>query len=314
MPSKKPTSSKKNSSNWTVKIPKTDNKITKTKEPTKIVAISSSIGLLRKSYKVIKFQWKFLGLTFLTYLLLSIILVINISALSGVSSLKNSYAHGLTTIGSNISASLSTLGSLSNTISSSSSNSGGFIQFLLFIVFSLIFIKGIREANKSRLLKFSDGVYASINPFLQFLLITLLLIAELIPILFATAIYQVIFSNGIAVSAVEKIIWIIICGLILALGLYLIISTVFALFIVTLPNMRPIASIKSSWKLVKNRRLLIARKIFTMLILLFIVFSLIGLLLILLIPVISAWLLLVMGLASMLIIYAYTYSLYKELL
>ncbi len=314
MPSKQKTGSKKNSSNWTVKIPKTENRVTKTKESTKVTTLSSSIGLLRKSYRVIKFQWKFFGLAFLTYVFLSVILVINISAFSSVGSLKSSYTHGLSTIGSIISASLSTLGSLSGTISSSSSSSGGFYQFLLFILFSLIFIKGIREANKSKLLKFSDGIYSSIYPFLQFFLITLLLVIELIPILFATSIYQIIFSNGIAVTVIEKIIWLIICGLILALGLYLIISTIFALFIVTLPDMRPMASIRSSWKLVKNRRLLIARKIFAMLALLFIVFGLISLLLVLLIPVISAWLLLAMSLASMLIIYTYTYSLYKELL
>jgi hypothetical protein len=314
MPKSKTNIVKKTDSSWSVKIPKVKESKSQTSSIDKSVVLSSSINLLKKSYQIIKFQWKFLSLVFLTYTLLSVALVINISAFSSVRSLKGSYTHGLSTIGSNISASLSTLGSLSSTVSSSGSSSGGFIQFLLFILFSLIFIKGIREANKSRTLKFSEGIYSSIHPFLQFLLVILLLIAESIPILFAASIYQIIFSNGIATSVIEKLIWIIICGLILALGLYLMISTVFALFIVTLPNMRPWASMKSSWQLVKTRRLLIIRKIVTMLVLLFISFGLIALLLVLLVPIISAWLLLIIGLASMVIIYTYTYSLYKELI
>ncbi|HEY5268211.1 MAG TPA: hypothetical protein VII94_03685 [Candidatus Saccharimonadales bacterium] len=314
MPKKKNSTTKKSDSSWAVKIPKVKESKSQTKTINESVVLSSSIKLLKKSYDLIKFQRKFLSFSLLSYIVLSAILVINISAFSSVRNLKATYIHGLLTIGSNISASLSTLGSLSGTISTSSSGAGSVIQFLLFLIFSLVFIKGIREASKAKKLRFSEGIYSSTYAFIQLLLVILLLVIESIPVIFSVFIYQTIFSNGIAASGLEKTIWVLACGLIMLAGLYLIVSSIFALFIVTLPNMRPWASIRSSWKLVSKRRLLIARKILAMIILLFIIFGLIALLLVLLIPVISAWLLLILSLGSLIVVYSYIYSLYREML
>jgi hypothetical protein len=315
MPKKKTSNNKKGSLAKVAKLPKIEKKVNSPKKVTTEPAVlSSSINLFKKSYQVIEFQRKFFGLTVLTYILLMVTLVINISAFANVSNLKNSYTHGLTTIGSNLSASLSTLGSLSGTVSGSNNSAGSVIQFLLFLLFSLILIRGVREATKSRKLKFSEGIYSSTYPFLQFVLVTLLLAVELIPVLIAVFIYQIVFNNGIASSAPEKIVWIIVCGLILMLGVYLLVSSIFAIFITTLPNMRPWASVKSSWKLVKNRRLLITRKILAMFLSLFLFVCIIALILIWLVPVISAWLLLILGIGSLVVIYTYMYILYKELI
>jgi hypothetical protein len=278
------------------------------------VVIGSVYSLFKKSCNSIKFQRKFLGLSLLTYILLSIVLVINISAFRRVTSLKSTYIHGVASVGSNLSASLSTLGSLSSTISGSNNGAASVIQFLLFIIFSLVFISAIAEANKGRRLKFAQGIYSSTYSFIQFILVMFCLVIESLPALLAISLYRVVFTNGIASSAGQKVLWIIVCALILTLGIYLLISSIFALFITTLPNMRPWASIRSSWKLVKNRRVLILRKIALMIISLFIALGLVALLLVWLVPAISAWTLLILGLGAVLIIYTYMYSLYKELI
>jgi hypothetical protein len=278
------------------------------------VTISSSWGLLKKTLKTVNFQRKFLGLSVMAYAILSVVLVISIHSFNNVKHLKSSYVHGLLTIGKNLSASVSTLGSLSGAVAKSNNSASSVIEFLLFLLFSLMFIRAIREANKSHKLKFSDGLYSSVFPFIQFLFVIMILALETIPIVIATFIFQTIFSNGIAASEFEKVIWSIVCVAIALVGVYLLISSIFSLFIVTLPNMRPFNSIKSSWKLVKDRRLLISRKIIAMLVGLFIGLGLFALILVWLVPVISAWVLLVLGLTSFVLIYTYLYSLYRELL
>jgi len=312
MPKQKTSSSKKTFSKKTTATAR----ITRPK-PKKIkyqIVISSSWSLFKNSLKTIEFQKKFLGFAVVAYALLSAVLVVNISSFDKVSHVKSTYVHGLLTIGKNLSASLSTLGSLGGTVGGSNSSASSVIQFFLFILFSLMFIKAIREASRSRKLKFSEGIYASCYPIIQFLLVVIILALESLPIIFAAYFFNTIFSNGIAPSWIERTIWTIVCTAFLLFGIYLLISSIFSLFIVTLPNMRPWASIKSSWKLVKSRRLLVARKIITMIISLFIGLGILALILVWLLPVISAWVLLILGLMSFVLVYTYLYSLYRELL
>jgi len=277
-------------------------------------AISSSFSLFKSSFNAIKFQRKFLSLSLLAYILLSVVIVINISAFRRVSSLKSTYIHGVASVGSNISASLSTLGSLSSTISGSKNGSTSAIQFLLFIIFSLVFIYAISEAYNGRRPKFATGIYSSLHSFIQFILVMFLLIIESFPVLVAISLYRIVFINGIAASLGEKIIWVIVCGLIFGLGIYILVSSIFALIITTQPNIGPLASIRSSWRLVKKRRLLVLARIAVMFISLFIALGFAALVLVWLIPAASAWTLLILGLGAILITYTYMYSLYKELL
>ncbi len=314
MPNKAKISStnKQSFSNRIAKKPRSQKKVEKAVILPK--TLSSTVGLFKNSFKIIKFQSKFFSISLLMYVLLSVFFVINISSFTGITATKNSYIHGLSTIGSNLSASLSTLGSVSGTVSSSNSSSGSVIQFLLFLLFSLVFIKGIREANKSRQLRFSEGIYSSTYPFVQFMLVMMLLALEFIPSLLSLFLTQTIFTNGIAANVPEKIIWLAVCLLLFIVGIYLVFSTIFALFITTLPDMRPWASVKSSWKIVKNKRMLISRKILAMFVTTLILLGLIALILILIIPAISAWILLILGSMAILFVYTYLYSLYKELI
>lgn len=314
MPKQKKSSLNKEPSPKAISSSPTKHSKTPPKKISYQIYISSVWGLFKKSLYIIKFQKKFLGFAVLTYTLLSAILVINISAYNNISNVKSTYIHGLLTFGKNLSASLSTLGSLSGTIGGSNSSAGSVIQFVLFLLFSLVFIKGIREANKSRKLKFSEGIYSSAYPFVQFLIVVIILAFGTLPVLLSAYFFNTIFSNGIAASGLERVIWAVVCAAILISGIYLLISSIFSLFIVTLPNMRPWASMKASWKLVKSRRFLIARKIISMLVSLFIVLGVVALVLVWILPVISAWVILILGLMSLVVVYTYLYSLYRELL
>jgi hypothetical protein len=275
---------------------------------------SGFIGLCQKSFKQIKLQPKFFGLNILVYAVLSVLLVNNVSSLDSIVSVKNGYLGSVHNIVHNISSSFTTLGSLSSTLGSSSGSAGGIFQVLLFVLFSLIFIRAIRATYKSKALKFSEGIYFSSEPLVQFFLVLSLIIVEMLPIIFSLFIYQIVFNNGIAASFPEKLIFLIICILLFFAGLYLIISSMFALLIVTLPKMRPVTAIRSSWRLVKGRRLLIIRRLMMLIFLILAVLLVLSFVLILIIPAIVPWLLLLIGPTILVFFYSYIYNLYRELL
>ncbi|HUC95350.1 MAG TPA: hypothetical protein VMR76_00130 [Candidatus Saccharimonadia bacterium] len=276
--------------------------------------LSSVASLLKKSYLLIKFQKKFLVLSFLLYLVLSISLVANIGALDSVIHLKKIHGGSLGGFGTNLSSSFSTLGSISTSSNNSGSSLGSLFQILFLITFSLIFIRAIRKAYAQKTINFLDGIYSATANLIQMILVVLLLLLELLPIVFSIAIYAVILNNGIASNDFERVIWAILCLGIALLGVYLLISTIFALYIVTLPDMRPIKAIKSSWEVVRKRRILIFLKILGLVLSLVIAIGLITFLLVLIIPITASWVLFILGLFAVIIFHSYMYSLYRELI
>ena len=82
MPKKKKTSSKKIVSTKSASIAKVKKQKVVPRKISYKIEISSSWGLVKKSYQLVKFQRKFLGLALLAYTLLSAVLVINVKALN----------------------------------------------------------------------------------------------------------------------------------------------------------------------------------------------------------------------------------------
>jgi hypothetical protein len=147
-----------------------------------------------------------------------------------------------------------------------------------------------------------------------FVLVLLVIGLQLLPLVIGSAVYATVISNGIAVHAVERLFWLVIFLLLAAASLYLICSSLFALYIVTLPDMTPMKALRSARQLVRHRRLSILRKVLWLLLLLLIASAIIMLPIIVWLTPLAQWiffLLTVFGLAAA---HAYLYTLYRELL
>ena len=147
---------------------------------------------------------------------------------------------------------------------------------------------------------------------IPFFLIVLLLFVELIPASVGTYIYALASSGNVVAGGFEKFVWVILLACLIILSLYLFVSSVFALYIVTLPDMRPVKALRSSWGLVKKRRLLFFRKVIFLPVSLAIVISLITVFFIILIPPIAGWVFLLLIISSVLVSHSYMYALYRE--
>ena len=156
--------------------------------------------------------------------------------------------------------------------------------------------------------------YKGIYPLIPFLAILLLIGIELLPLVAGISLYVFALNYTIAVTALEKLLFIVIMVGLSALSLYLISSSIFALFIVTLPEMTPVKALRSARDLVRKRRWPILLRLLYLPVALLIVSALIILPFIIFVSVIAQWVFLILSLVLLAVAVSYLYNLYREML
>jgi len=281
------------------------------KEISNRTKISNVLIIFKKSWLNININLKAFSIVTAIYFALELLLVRGFASTVNVVQLKNTYINGkITPIGSDISV----FGSLIGTGLTNTSAASSIYQTSLFVLFTLIFIWMLRTVQKTKQISIRDSFYKSQTPLIPIILILLLLGLELIPMLIGLYIYITVFTNNIAVYEIERIIWFIISFILISISVYLIVSTIFAIYIVTLPDVKPVQAIKSSWRLVKKRRFLILRKVLFLPISLFVVITILSILFIAVIPAIADFIFYALGMIAVLISHSYLYNLYKEMI
>lgn len=296
-------------------------KKTKVKQPTKsgrkakspkVRKALPSVWKLTKSTAGLLGQHKklFIGIT-LVYGLLTLLLVGLVNS-ADINSLKAQFesSGGLATIGSGLSVFVNLLGSSGN----SANDSAGTYQFFLGLIASLAIIWALRQVSAGLSIRVRDAYYRGIYPLVPFVLVLLVVGLQLVPMLIGAGIYNQVMSNGIAVVAFEKLAWAALFGLFSLFSLYLISSSIFALYIVTLPDMTPLKALRTARKLVKGRHWLMARKILFLPLALLVIAALIMLPFIIWLTALVPWLFFALGISSLVVIHSYLYSLYRELI
>ena len=150
-------------------------------------------------------------------------------------------------------------------------------------------------------------------PLIPFVLVLMVIGLQLVPLLVGSALYSAVINNGIAVMAIEKIIWAIGCFLLALLSLYMICSSIFALYIVTLPDMTPFKALRSARQLVLHRRWTVLRKVLFLPVALLIIAALIMVPLVILLTPLAQWIFFALTMFGIAIVHSYMYNLYREL-
>jgi hypothetical protein len=91
-------------------------------------------------------------------------------------------------------------------------------------------------------------------------------------------------------------------------------SSLFALYIVTLPGMTPIRALRSARGLVRYRRWTVIRKILWLPLLLLLVAAVIMLPIIIWLTAVAQWVFFILSMFALLAVHSYMYALYRELL
>jgi len=184
----------------------------------------------------------------------------------------------------------------------------------LVIVASLAIIWALRQVLSGTRPRIRDAYYKGMYPLIPFILVLLVIGLQLLPLLIGSTLFSLVISNGIAVYLVEKLVWALLFAALALLSLYMISSSIFALYIVTLPDMTPLKALRSARQLVRYRRWTILRKILFLPILLVVVAAVVMLPIIVWLTPLAQWVFFVLTLFAIAAVHSYVYSLYRELL
>lgn len=260
----------------------------------------------------IRRYWRTLGGIVTVYLLLNILFasgIGNISASFDIikEDLKTNSSDGLWRAAAGFT-------SLVGSSGTSGSPTGSTLQSTLFVLASLVIIWALRHLMSGQAVSVKQAYYKSMAPLIPFLLVLVVIIIQLLPVTIGAGILTAVATSVFTDTTIATIITSIIFALLAGWSLYMISASLFALYIVTLPDMEPRQALRSARELVGFRRLAIIRKIFFMPVFILAVMAVIIVPLILYASAIVPAVFYILSMLSILFIHTYLYSLYRSLL
>jgi hypothetical protein len=275
---------------------------------------SAVIGSFRLTWQTLRFlreYWKPLGGIILIYLVLNIIFA---SGLTIIPSATSDFRSTLASSHANrFSEAFSSLGTLFGGSSSYNATANSVLQTFLIIIESLVLIWAIRHLLSGTSVKIKQAYYQSATPLIPFILVIFVILFQLLPLTIGSLALGILLASAFGNSFVSFLFVLFFLAL-AAWSLYLVSSSIFALYIVTLPNMTPLEALRSAKKLVKFRRLIIIRRL---LFLPIVILALIG---VIMIPVIlfasitAPTIFYTLTTVALLFAHTYLYGLYRSLL
>lgn len=266
-----------------------------------------SLGLLKNNKKL------FSGIL-AVYFFLNIFFVTGLGLSADISSAKqdieDNFGNGISTL----SKSFTLLGLLVASGNSASTQSGAVYQFFLTIIVSLVIIWAIRQIYAGERVGVKQSFYSGVYPLVPFFLVLGVIGLQMIPLLIGNFLISTVFATSLLATAAEKIVMLVFFILLATLSLYMIVSSIFALYIVTLPNMTPMRALRSARGLVLHRRLSILLRIVGLPIVFLSLFIIILLPIIYVMPSAAVAVFIVMNSLVLFIFHAYIYNLYRSLL
>jgi len=250
----------------------------------------------------------------LVYGVLDIVFVRGLSSTSDIASLKSAVDHSFTGAGGGLATSAVTFSSLLSGSGSGNATQSGIYESILLITGSLALIWTLRQVPTGRMVRVRDSFYQGMYPLVPFFLVVALMGIQLLPLAIGSTLYDTVTSTGIAIHTWEKLSWLLLFIGLSLWSLRMITASLFALYIVTLPDMTPMRAYRSARKLVYGRRLLIWRKLIFLPVMLFILAAVISVPFILFITPLAVWVFFILTLAALPIVHGYLYSLYRSMI
>lgn len=211
--------------------------------------------------------------------------------------------------------SLAFFSNLLGTMSATDSEGAAAYQLIITVITSLALIWALRQtfAKTVTNLSVKNAFYKSTASFVPFLLTFLLVCLQTVPFLVGVSLYGYIKRLQVA-GAGELWLWLGLLALGTAWTVRMLSRSLWALYIVTLPNMTPRPALRSAKKMVCYRRLAIVRKLLFLPLALLMGAAAVTLPVILVWPALAVWLFMLLSMLALAIVHSYLYLLYRELL
>jgi hypothetical protein len=263
--------------------------------------VIGSFKLTGQSLSFIKNYWKPLGGIVLVYSLLNLFLA---------SGLINNASSVVADVSSN---KLSDAMTSFSSILAGGTNQMPTMQTVLFVVESLVIIWALRHLFSGEGIGIKQAYYHSSAPLIPFVIILFVILLQLLPITLSSAVFAIVLSSITGNTIIEAVITFLFVASAFW-SIYMLCSSVFALYIVTLPNMQPRTALRSAKNLVHFRRWQVVRRILFLPIFIVIVMAVILVPFILYAKFLVTPSFFILSMLSILYAHTYLYSLYKGLL
>jgi len=275
--------------------------------------LPSSWQLWKEAWNTIKTHKRFFAVYAVIYGALTYVFVTSSSTRLNVVELKDTLSQGGSAVGNNLAVFTALLGT-----GTGEGGSSGLYQAILVIIFSLAIIFGLRhmysDDKKLQNISAKQALYTGMTPLIPFVLVLLVIGVQLLPFSIGSSVYTSIMNNGLAVTGVEKVFWSLLLALLGLLSAYLVTSSFFALYIVTLPNMTPVKALRTARGLVRHRRLHILRKLLLFILAVIVILGFIIIPIIALLPSVAATVYFVATIALLPVAHCYAYAVYRKML
>ncbi len=276
--------------------------------------LMSAWGIWKKSLQhVLKYKKLFAGIT-LIYLALTVVLVRGLGNTTDIPLLKETIEEVLSGGAGQVLVGVTLFGELLSSATSTTTAVASTYQSMIVIIVSLVVIWALRQTHAGSKVRVKESFYKAMYPLLPFILVLFVIGLQFIPFIMGATIFGTVVSNGLAVTVVETVLWGCLFFLLAVLSLYMVSSSVFALYIVTLPDMQPMQALRSARELVRYRRWTVLRKVLFLPCILLIIAAVVTIPIIIFLAVIAEPLFLVLTAAFVVFVHSYLYTLYRELL
>lgn len=279
------------------------------------IKVPGSFRLFGRAWQHMWRHKKLFGGILAIYALLYIVLVKGLATNFQLSATRDSIEAAVEGGLGNVEMASALFGALIGTAGTTSGDSAGVYQLILFVVVSLSIIWALRQTIGGRTSpKIRQAFYNGPSQVVPYVLVLLVVMLQMIPALIGVTLYSIVTGNGIAVGFFEQAVWLILLLAFVSASFFFISSSLFATYIVALPGMTPLQALRSARQLVRHQRWLVMRKVLFLPVMISIIMLLIFMPLVLFAPVIAEVLFLIFILLLLLFSHSYLYILYRELM
>ncbi len=258
-------------------------------------------------------RWLFLGIAAI-YMVSTIFLIRGFSDVSNLAQLKELLHDDVLSNINSFTRNVALLAFLVTATGDTSSDAAAAYQGFLLLITSLAIIWALRQVMTGTKVSIRDSFYKGMYPLIPVILVLLVVILALLPLILGTGLYSLMLESGVISTVLEQILWITVMLIGIGLSLYFLSSSLIALYIASLPDMTPIKAFRSARELVRGRRLPVIRKMLFLPFAIAVVATPIMLSVIALWTPAAPWVFYAVTMASLVLVHAYFYTLYRELL
>lgn len=270
--------------------------------------------LTRTTLRIIRINWKLYAKILLVFLVASAVLVRGLQQTLNVKELQDTLNDLQTGAGGRALVAVSVFGLVASNSGSGAEANSGIYQTIIVLITLLAVMWATRQAFNGVKIRARDAFYKGMYPLIPFLLVVAVVSLQLIPLAIGGWLYQIMIVGGLATLLAEKAIWICIILLLATFSGYMVVSSSFALVIVTLHDMTPLRALRSARQLVLHRRWVILRRILGFLVITLVLLAIPMLVAIIWLPAIAEWLFFFLSSVYVIVPIVFNYALYLELL